>query len=65
MQSVVLLTEVNNIVVVNPILTGFDHRQVTVTLARAPNPRGGQEAHEIRQGGPAREGSQQNGDESF
>lgn len=36
----VLLTEVNNIVVVNPIVTGFGHRQVTVTLARARTPEG-------------------------
>lgn len=51
----VLLTKVNNIVVVDLLLTGFGHKQVTATRAGALVLRRGQEADENGQGGLGRE----------
>lgn len=62
----VLLTQVNHIVVANPVLTGFDHSQVTVALARGPSLSRGQEAGENGRGIRGREGSKTaSGGDSF
>lgn len=54
----ILLTKVNNTVVINPILMGFGHKQVTMTLARASILGKGQGPDENRQEGLGREGSE-------
>lgn len=54
-QPMVLLTKVNNTVVVDLILTGFGHKQVTVALAGALILSRRQEADENGQGGLGRD----------